>query len=284
MLKKLLTLPGITAQPARLVAPPLVSSESGETGRLDAAPAGKPVMPGMEDGSEAWARYIQERDVYINDPTPGGPDTPDEGFGLKTFWLAIRSEDSEKILACLPPEHKQRRANWDKGLGYIYRYAGDDNAQHSVFVTPPVQGWTFIVGWGIPELTPHGRAAFDRFSAPFLQAFADIQYYGSYRVVDYIAWGRAEGGTWQRLFAFADAEILCSEGVQTDVEQMLGLPDIRSTDDFETEGVFEYWLECYDEETPLRLAGQWSIDPDTLPDIPAEPALGWLITFPADEK
>ena len=280
MLKKLLALLRITPQPVK----PAVPNESAKNSRPDAIPAEKPVMPGMEDGSEAWARYIQERDAYLNDPTPGEPDTPGEGFGLKNFWLAIRSEDSEKILTCLPPEREQRRANWDKGLGYIYRYAGDDNAQHSVFVTPPVQGWTFIVGWGIPELNHRVRAAFDRLTAPFLQAFADIQYYGSYRVVDYIAWGRAEGGIWQRLFAFADAEILCSEGAQTDAEQALGLPDIRSTDDFETEGVFKHWLGCHDEETPLRLAGQWSIDPDTLPDIPAEPALGWLVTFPADEK
>ena len=278
MLKKLLALLGITPQPAEPAALPPTTNESAKNSYPDAAPVKKPVMPAIDDGSEAWRLYNQEYDAYLYDLTPGEPDTPDEGFGLKMHWLAIRSEDSEKILACLPSEHELRRINWDKGLGYAYRH------RSNIFVSPPVQGWTFIVGWGIPEFSDVRRAAFDNFTAPFLQTFADVQYYGSYRVVDYVAWGRAEGGTWQRLFAFADAEILCSEGAQTDAEQALGLPDIRSTDDFETEGVFEHWLGCHDEETPLRLAGQWSIDPDTLPDIPAEPALGWLVTFPADEK
>lgn len=281
MLKKLLALLGITPQPAEPAALPPTTNESAKNSYPDAAPVKKPVMPAIDDGSEAWRRYNQEYDAYLNDPTPGEPDTPDEGFGLKIFWLVIRSEDSEKILACLPPEHERRRINWDKGLDYAYRHRGH------VFVSPPIQGWTFIVGWGIPELSPHGRAAFDRFVAPFLQTFADVQYYGSYRVVDYVAWGRAEGGTWQRLFAYCpNTDLLYSEGAQTDTEQALGLIDIRSLDELlaSSEEDHDHWLESLDEETPLRLAGQWSIDPDTLPDIPAEPALGWLVTFPADEK
>lgn len=281
MLKKLLALLGITSQPARPIVPPSVSSESKETGRSDAVPAVKPVMPAIEDGSEAWMRYNQEYDAYLYDLTPGEPDTPDEGFGLKMHWLAIRSEDSEKILACLPSEHELRRINWDKGLGYAYRH------RSNVFVSPPVQGWTFIVGWGIPEFSDVRRAAFDDFTAPFLQTFADVQYYGSYRVVDYVAWGRAEGGTWQRLFAYCpNTDLLYSEGAQTDTEQALGLIDIRSLDELlaSSEEDHDHWLESLDEETPLRLAGKWSIDPDTLPSIPVEPAFGWLVTFPYVEE
>lgn len=281
MLKKLLALLGITPQPAEPAALPPTTNESAKNSYPDAAPVKKPVMPAIDDGSEAWRRYNQEYDAYLYDLTPGEPDTPDEGFGLKMHWLAIRSEDSEKILACLPPEHERRRINWDKGLDYACRH--DNN----VFVTPPVQGWTFIVGWGIPEFSDVRRAAFDDFTAPFLQTFADVQYYGSYRVVDYIAWGRAEGGIWQRLFAYCpNTDLLYSEGAQTDTEQALGLIDIRSLDELlaSSEEDHDHWLESLDEETPLRLAGQWSIDPDTLPDIPAEPALGWLVTFPADEK
>lgn len=191
-------------------------------------------------------------------------------FGFKTDWLAIKSNSPEAVLAKLPIEHVQI-ANWASSFKIMEE--GDyRNPLQAVFVSPCIHGWVFVVTrLSLPQ--PNQTEAFDALMNPLLQAFSEVQYFGSYRVVGYVAWAKAENGQWQRQYAEMDGEILTVLGAQTAAEKALGLVDIRLDAD---DDVYNAWLESWDEETPAKLAEAWSINPLQLEDMNLPPSKGWL--------
>ncbi|MCU0733041.1 MAG: hypothetical protein MUE84_15840, partial [Hyphomonas sp.] len=114
------------------------------------------------------------------------PDRP-KAFGGDMAWIAVRSEDRERICAVLGL-HGARPANWAAGIACIY---DSRLADAHVFVSPPVAGYTLIAG--VPLPLPAHRAFVDKLS-PLLTAlaaeFADVQYFASYPVIDFFAWAR----------------------------------------------------------------------------------------------
>lgn len=96
--------------------------------------------------------------------------------------------------------------------------------------------------------------AFNQFMNPLLQTFPKVQYFLSYRVVDYVAWAIAENGQWLRRFSYGDGRLIDCFGQQTTAEKSLKLLDIRSENDLLDEAIFNTWLESHDEDTPLKLA------------------------------
>ena len=53
-----------------------------------------------------------------------------------------------------------------------------------------------------------------------MQRFDDVQFFGSHRGVDFVAWARALNGKPVRIFAFAD-EVMANFGKQTPEEAKL---------------------------------------------------------------
>ncbi|GHT00739.1 hypothetical protein AGMMS50296_9050 [Alphaproteobacteria bacterium] len=61
-------------------------------------------------------------------------------FGYKCAWLAFPTEQTAEVVKAV--EFKQMsKANWQTGIDAAYGYESK-----IAFVTPPVQGWTFVVG------------------------------------------------------------------------------------------------------------------------------------------
>ena len=66
-----------------------------------------------------------------------------------------------------------------------------------MFASPPVSGWVFVAGFWLPyPVAPTERhheigKKFDVLFSRLMKRFDDVQFFGSYRVVDFAAWARA---------------------------------------------------------------------------------------------
>ena len=72
------------------------------------------------------------------------PDGP-EPFGTGHAWLAIKTVDVDQVIGILGLDDVGP-CNWRTGLSVVEdpEYSGT-----YVFVTPPVEGWTFVVGMAL---------------------------------------------------------------------------------------------------------------------------------------
>lgn len=208
------------------------------------------------------------RDV---DTAPDGP----EPFGIETAWLAIRTADIDRIIAVLGLTGI-KTSNWQTGL------AMTEDAELSagtVFVTPPVEGWTFVIGLALPH--PVGAGYTDR-CLPLLIAlgkdFSEVQYFYSCPVLDIYAWSRFSNAKLRRSFAWGDEGVIWNKGPLTSEERALGLKVFatgermsgREPDIDENEQGYP------DERHVLKIAEAWSLNPGTFARLPEDPALGYI--------
>ena len=68
---------------------------------------------------------------------------------------------------------------------------------------------------------------FDVLFSRLMKRFEDVQFFGSYRVVSFAAWARAQNGEPKRVFAYADSEVLANVGEQTLEEAKLKFANLR---------------------------------------------------------
>ena len=149
--------------------------------------------------------------------------TPDAGihFGFKTGWIVVPSHDPEAVLAALGCADIAP-CNWRSGLGAVDRKTGPLSV---MFATPPKDGMVCVVvglqaALDHPDAIADMRALLERLST----TFGSAAYFGSYRVVCYVAWAFAREGRLQRLFSFVDGEepVVIGEAVAPEVA--VGLP------------------------------------------------------------
>lgn len=231
---------------------------------LTVAVAAYTLAPHMAEGR---VMYGQEPDR----PTP---------FGYKMAWLAVRTRDPAAVVEELELVGAEP-CNWSSGIGTVYDHAlGSDH----VFVSPPVNGWTFVVGLAIPH--PISRTFTDK-CTPILarlgRRFVEVQYFFAYPPIDMFAWARFLDGRLVRAFAIGDSGIIWNKARPTKEERALGLKllDFRGVKGRKGDAGGE--IVFYPtEEHVLRLAGRWSEDPTKL-DVGtvASPGLGYIALAPA---
>lgn len=206
------------------------------------------------------------------------PDAP-AAFGYRTAWLALRTRDTLAVIDQLGLEDLQR-ANWNGGLAAAY---DERLTEDYVFVSPPVAGWTFVVGLALPY--PAGAKFADR-CTPLLMAlgrrFIEVQYYFTYPVIDFYAWARVIDGKLVRAFAWGDDGIMWNNGRVTKEERQIGL---RLLEPCTADGhISTNWkgVAAYpNEDHVVALASRWGMDPTRLDEIEAMPALGFIGRIPA---
>jgi hypothetical protein len=206
--------------------------------------------------------------------SPDGPCA----FGCGMAWLAVRSDDPVAVLEALRLE-EPRPCNWNSGIGAAY----DDwlGAAH-VFVSPPVQGWTFVVGLPLPH--PVGRGFIDKCTPLLVDLgghFDEVQYFFSYPPIDYYAWARVQDGRLVRAFAVTDEGIVWNKGRTSKEERGLGLKlfELRGVRERRGDAGGELILHPTEDHV-MRLASRWSIDPTTLYEAHAPAALGYVALTP----
>ena len=148
---------------------------------------------------------------------------------------------------------------WHDGLAVAYGPTSE------LFVSPAVQGWTFVVGLlGLPPLQGvDGSPAIAPFVARLSRELdTTVQVFFTHRVTETHAWVLANRGELVRAFAYSGEEgaALFDTGAPTEVERSL-TPAERSSPD---EGVV------------LRIAGAWGLDPQTLDQRSQEVGAGWV--------
>jgi hypothetical protein len=205
------------------------------------------------------------------------PDRP-RAFGYKMAWLAIRTRDGAKIAEIL--DLAPVPCNWNSGLGTVY---DDRLGENHVFVTAPVDGWTFVVGLCLPH--PTSRAFVDKWTPLLVQLgsrFPEVQYFFTYPPIDFFAWARIVEGKLVRAFAIGDQGILLSRGKPTREERRLGLKlfEMRGVKGRTGDAGGELVLHPTEDHV-MRLAQAWSLDPTRLDASSAEPALGAVALAPA---
>jgi hypothetical protein len=217
-------------------------------------------------------RVAEGRVIYENEP-----DQP-LAFGRSMAWLAVRSRDPERVVEVLGLANVQA-ANWNTGLGAVH---DEDLGESHIFVSPPVNGWVFVAGLGLPM--PMGRRFVDK-STPLLldlgRHFSEVQYFFGYPMIDYFAWSRMIEGRLVRAFAIGDNGIVSNKGQPTKEERSLGLKlfELRGVRDRLGDAGGELVLHPTQAHV-LRLARKWSLDPTTLSATDAAPALGWIGVAP----
>jgi hypothetical protein len=204
------------------------------------------------------------------------PDRP-VPFGYRTAWLAIRTSDTIRVLEALDLTELSR-ASWSGGIAATYDEAMSES---HVFVSPPVAGWTLVIGVVLPQPASavyHDRAG--QLLAGLAGEFRDVQYYFNYPPLDLYGWARWKEGRLLRAFAMGGEGILWDAGKLTEGEQRAGLRLPVTGKD----GRKSAWQEHYtypSEDAVIGLAAHWSLDPTAIDRSQAVAGLGYLGRAPA---
>lgn len=206
------------------------------------------------------------------------PDRP-AAFGYKMAWLAVRTRDAKGLVDLLGLV-ESAPCNWNSGIGTVY----DDalGADH-VFVSPPVNGWTFVVGLGLPH--PMGRAFVDKCTPLLLglaRHYSEVQYFFTYPPIDFFAWARVIDGRLVRAFAVGDEGVIWRKGKTTREERALGLRLFEFRGVRERRGDAGGEMILYPtEDHVMRLAERWSLDPTKLhAGAVSSPGAGYVARVP----
>jgi hypothetical protein len=211
-------------------------------------------------------RLAEGRVVYAPEP-----DRP-LAFGYQMGWLAIRTRDTERVVERLALADTLS-ANWDNGLGTVY---SETEGASAVFVSPPVNGWTFVVGLALPQ--PLGKAFVDK-TIPLLldlgSQFIEVQYYLAFPALDCFAWARVIDGRIVRAYAINDEGVVWNKGKPSKEEKLLGIKLYEMRGVRKRKGDAAAELVLYPtEQHVMQLAGKWSLDPTRLETIVVSPAQG----------
>lgn len=250
------------------------------------------VLPLRNRGARRGLEEIPEREEKLTEPDPRalglavkrglGPELESEpaaepraadtlgrgavGFGPKSAWLAVRSEQPAEVARSLGLVDV-RRAPWE-GVERVQRHPPEP--PFPVFLPPPVEGWTLVL------LTPSlAEAPFDL--AALSREFGEAQKFASHRVVESQEWQRwVDGAPVRRYWWVGESgEIRLDDGEPAAAEGSLAHADDLDGD----------WddLAFPDEDTVLDIAAEWSVDPTTLDGhlgLPREGLLGYLAQPP----
>ncbi|OYU96912.1 MAG: hypothetical protein CFE21_01090 [Bacteroidetes bacterium B1(2017)] len=198
------------------------------------------------------------------------PDTA-ISFGYKCIWFAIKTTDKNRIAELLKLENLSE-CNWQVGIEKAY--------QGDVFISPPIDNWTFAMGWGLPHGDSiKGIGEVKNILQTLSKEFGEAQFFSTHRVSEYHCWMKASNGKVERVYSYLgeSGENIVIEGQPTEFEQKLNLVNT-----FSDEAKGEKYLNKEDIDWPteqllMQVAENWSIDPTTLEERKdITPSLGLL--------
>lgn len=213
------------------------------------------------------------------------PDTP-EDFAYKVNWFAVRTSDPVAVANALSLGEGWR-ANWASGIAAAYGNSPGGDKRAWIFVSPAVKGWVFVVGYRLPYPVMHTEdrhrgigGKFDLLLGKLSSRFSEVQFFGSYRVVDFVAWAKMIQGKEARIFAYADGQVLANVGSQTREEARLRFVNLSGLSPGDASARIFSVNQLPSEEDVTKIAAAWSIDPSRLSEVGESPGVGMLYELP----
>lgn len=174
------------------------------------------------------------------------PDKP-IGFGYKTDWFAIKSQDN-KVVAEFLKISNIKVSNWKSGVEYGYK--------KGTFITPSIDGWVLVLGIDIFDFPDIGI-----FLSRLSEKFEECQVFYNYRITDQYLWALAKDGKLVRFYSYFESKTEENIGELSSIEKSIdwfNIPEDKLED--------EIFLEQSDidfptEEMVMKVAENWSINP-----------------------
>jgi hypothetical protein len=191
----------------------------------------------------------QEQTGQITETINSASENYPVSFGYKMGWFAIRSTNIKDVVKTLKLADL-RDASWEEGIDIVYRESSDEH----VFVTPPIKGWTLVVGfWAMGNGDTNGVRAIEKYITKLSSTCEEVQAFATHRIVEYHHWMLARKEVLIRSFAYLGerGEILSNVGDITSAEKSFKWHLLKK---------FK-WLPG--EEDVMKVAGQWSLNPTT---------------------
>jgi hypothetical protein len=138
-------------------------------------------------------------------------------------------------------------------------------SERALFVSPPIDGWSLVVGGDLPDAAADVDVAF-RFLMELSAMVGEVHFYSADRVLNAHTWVRIHEGRVVRAYAWA-GETLWNEGRPTLDELLLGLRCREYGEQAETVRYGETPPEQHNAERVVLLARRWSIDPIVASEI-----------------
>jgi hypothetical protein len=206
-------------------------------------------------------------------------------FGYKMGWLTIRSTDRDAVVQALRLVDS-REVTWKTGIEAVYRdFCKLFGRFSTVFVSPPVNGWTFVVGdWTMGTGEEQGVRAIQQIVSQVSAEFGEAQAFATYRVMEYHHWMLARDGRLLRSFAYLgeSGEVLADSGEPTPVELSFRWYPFSQDDNGEGDEEQDTEEDLFpDEEAVMKVAGAWSINPQVLETLPVSSLRGVLARAPS---
>ena len=163
-------------------------------------------------------------------------------------WLAIRSRDTLAVQAALRLDNP-RPCSWAEGVF----------SSRKLFIAPPINGWTLVLGAGLPNPDDDVDACY-RFLRALSQRLGHVQFFQADELLQHHAWAQVESGRVLRGYAWAGTTIW-NQGVKTSAEIALGMNcfgygENPGSDDW---AVADHIVANV--EKVSQLAQRWSLDP-----------------------
>ncbi len=177
-------------------------------------------------------------------------------FPAPTRWIAVHSSDTARLAEWLGSASV---------LGIPWSEALARCRERRFFVSPPVDGWTLVIGSALPDPAQNIDSLYG-FLRRLSLAVGEVHAYVADRVLGFHAWARVDRDVVIRAYAWA-GETLWNEGRMSIEERELGLR-CRAYGE-EPDGVRfpEMPPEFQNVDRVVLLARRWSIDPIAASEI-----------------
>ena len=177
-------------------------------------------------------------------------------FSVPTRWMAVRGATPSRIREVLG-DRVGVYSGWADALAR--------SRERSLFVSPALDGWTLVVGAGLPEAFQDVDQAF-HFLRKASEALGEIHFYSADRVLNFHTWARLDNGRVTRAYAWAGTT-LWNEGRSSLEERLLGLRCRAYGEEVEPVRFGEHSPEYHNTDRVVLLARRWSIDPVAASEI-----------------
>lgn len=171
-------------------------------------------------------------------------------------WLAVRTTNTALVRSALTPRSVPT-VPWSEALARC--------RERAWFVSPPVDGWTLVVGSRLPEPSQDVDLLF-RFLTHLSRELGEVHFYSADRVLNFHSWARLDDSRVTRAYAWS-GETLWNEGRPTLEERLLGLRCRAYGEEPEPLRYGDVPPELHNTERVILLARRWSIDPVAASEI-----------------